>query len=65
MKHPFGVSQNLYLRALERSDINEDYLQWINDPEVTKYMATGTFPTNMEKLQDYYQRMRTNRLIMA
>ncbi len=67
MKHPFIMGQKLYLRALERSDINEDYLCWINDPEVTEYMTTGTFPSNMEKLEEYYHRMTTspNHVILA
>jgi ribosomal-protein-alanine N-acetyltransferase len=67
MDHPFVVGEKLYLRALERSDINEDYLHWINDAEVTKYMLTGTFPSNVEKLEEYYHRMTTspNHVILA
>ena len=55
MRHPFLIGEKVYLRALEASDINENYLSWINDAEVTKYMTTGRFPSNMEKLVEYYQ----------
>jgi RimJ/RimL family protein N-acetyltransferase len=67
MNHPFITGKRLYLRGLERSDINETYLQWINNAEVTRYMVTGTFPSTMEKLEQYYQRMTTspNHVILA
>lgn len=55
MIHPFIIGEKLYLRPLEKTDLNEDYLFWVNDQEVTKYMTTGTFPTNMEGLERYYQ----------
>ncbi len=65
--HPFITGHKLYLRALGNSDINENYLRWINDAEVTQYMVTGTFPSNMEKLAEYYHRMTTspNHVILA
>ncbi len=43
------------LRALERSDLNERYLGWLNDPEVTRYTETGTFPSSADDLDNYYR----------
>jgi hypothetical protein len=34
-----------YLRPLERTDLGEPDLGWLNDPEVTRQVETGTFPT--------------------
>ena len=66
MNHPFIVGKKLYLRPLEKSDINETYLRWINDAEVTKYMTTGIFPSNMEKLKEYFDHMNSpNHVILA
>ena len=67
MNSSFVTGQKLYLRALEKSDINETYLGWINDSEVTRYMVTGIFPSNMERLEEYYQHMTTspNHVILA
>lgn len=54
-KNAFAAGQHVYLRALEREDLNERYLNWLNDPEVTRYMETGTFPTTRQDLEDFYQ----------
>jgi len=57
----------IYLRALEKSDINETYLSWLNDPEVTKYMETGRLPVTMEQLEKYYEEITNspNHVIFA
>ena len=63
----FLDGKHLYLRPLARADLNETYLSWLSDPEVTRYMLTGTFPVNMERLGEYYDRMTTspNHVILA
>jgi len=43
------------LRPLERTDLNERYLSWLNDPEVMRYTETGTFPLTAEDLENYYR----------
>jgi len=42
------------LRPLELSDLNDRYLQWLNDPEVTRYLETGVFPTTRQDLERFY-----------
>jgi ribosomal-protein-alanine N-acetyltransferase len=51
----FVGGSKIYLRPLCREDLNECYLGWLNDPEVTRYMETGVFPTTMEELEKYYE----------
>ncbi len=51
----------VYLRPLERTDLGENYLAWLNDPEVTRYMETGTFPTTVEDLDRFYQEVTGSR----
>jgi [ribosomal protein S5]-alanine N-acetyltransferase len=53
-KTAFMVGSQVYLRPLERADLNERYLGWLNDPEVTKYLETGTFPSTIRDLEKFY-----------
>lgn len=54
MKNPFIVGQRVYLRCLERDDLNGNMLQWANDPEITEFMYMGTVPNSIEALQREY-----------
>lgn len=60
-KIAFAEGSVVILRPMERSDLNERYLGWLNDPEVTRYMETGTFPTTAEDLENYYRGMTGSR----
>ena len=57
MKVPFILGEKVYLRPLEKKDLNERYLSWLNDPEVTRYLETGIFPSTMDQLEKYYQQV--------
>jgi ribosomal-protein-alanine N-acetyltransferase len=49
------------LRPLARADLNERYLSWLNDPDVTRYTETGTFPSTAEDLDNYYRSVTGSR----
>jgi ribosomal-protein-alanine N-acetyltransferase len=51
----------VYLRPLEREDLNAHYLSWLNDPEITRYMETGTFPTTARDLEKFYDEVTGSR----
>jgi len=51
----FLRGSKVYLRSLERSDLNEKYLGWLNDHEVTRYLEAGAFPTTIQDLEKFYQ----------
>ncbi len=51
------VGERILLRALERSDLGEQYLSWLRDPEVVQYLYTGIFPVRREDLDSYYEAM--------
>ncbi|MDP8237692.1 MAG: GNAT family protein [Candidatus Hatepunaea meridiana] len=55
LHNPFIIGDRVYLRPLERSDINERYLYWLNDPEVNRYLETGVFPQTLESLERFYE----------
>jgi ribosomal-protein-alanine N-acetyltransferase len=54
-KTAFLRGAKIDLRPLERADLNQTYLGWLNDPEVTRYMETGTFPSSMQELEKFYE----------
>lgn len=54
-KTAFLRGSKIYLRPLERADLNETYLGWLNDAEVTRYMEAGAFPATYQDLEKFYQ----------
>ena len=54
-KTAFMRGSKIYLRTLERADLTETYLDWLNDAEVTRYLETGAFPTTYQDLEKFYQ----------
>jgi [ribosomal protein S5]-alanine N-acetyltransferase len=46
------------LRLLEQNDLTDEYFQWFNDPEVTRYMDPGFFPNNQEAFNNYLKTMK-------
>lgn len=51
----FLKSENIYLRKVSETDVNELYLEWINNPDITKGLVTGAFPSSIEDLYNYVQ----------
>lgn len=67
MKRAFLIGKKLYLRPLEESDVSDEYLQWLNDPEVTRYLEAGRFPATPASVRRYLERFQNpaNELIFA
>ena len=63
----FAQGSRVFLRPLEREDLNARYLGWLNDPEVTRYMETGAFPTTARDLEKFYDEVTgsRNQIILA
>ena len=57
MYHPFIIGEKIYLRGMERDDLEGNYFQWANDPEVTHYMFMGAMPNTMEQLEEEYEQL--------
>jgi RimJ/RimL family protein N-acetyltransferase len=56
MKNAFLVGERLYLRPLEEADVAEEYLGWLNDPDVTRYLETGRWPAYPESVRAWVRR---------
>jgi len=52
----FLVGDRLYLRPLDEADLGADYLAWLHDPDVTRYLETGRFPSTVEALRAFLRR---------
>lgn len=60
LHHAFSVGELCYLRGLEESDINERYLGWLNDFEVTRYLESGRQPSDLADLRAYYENAKND-----
>jgi [ribosomal protein S5]-alanine N-acetyltransferase len=49
----FLVGENIYFRQLDLEDIDNGYLDWINDTNVIRYLDSGHFPLSREQLRQY------------
>ena len=58
MYHPFLEGNKLYLRGIEKKDIEGPFFQWANDRDVTRYLFMGTFPNNLETQLHWYEEVR-------
>lgn len=57
----FVVGSRICLRPLERTDLTERYLGWLNNPEVNRYLESGIFPTTFEDLEKFYREVTSSR----
>jgi len=48
----------VFLRKLREEDLNENYLGWINDPEVLKYRENKSYPSSMAQLRAFYDALQ-------
>ena len=61
------LGEKVCLDALEASDVNEDYLGWLNDAEVMRYLGSAGRWATRESVLAYLERFRngTSDLILA
>ena len=50
----FLENNNYIVRTIERADLNERYLGWLNDPEIIRYLEVLENYT-MKMLHEYYE----------
>ncbi|GIW07601.1 MAG: hypothetical protein KatS3mg060_2406 [Dehalococcoidia bacterium] len=59
----FLRGERIYLRPLELTDATAEYVRWLNDADVTRYLDTGKYPATRETVREYirsFQGSRTN-----
>lgn len=60
-KKVFLKNNRLYLRKFEKSDISDNYLSWLKDPELTKFMCAGGPLSTKKDLFEYYRHFKANK----
>ena len=58
MYHSFMEGERIYLRGIEKKDLEGAFFQWANDKEVTRYLFMGAVPNILENLNDWFDAMR-------
>ena len=53
MDRPFLIGKKVYFRPLEPEDVNDEYLQWVNDQDVVLGRIEVHFPVTKEKQIEY------------
>jgi len=58
---------SIYLRQIEVSDCNDNYVKWLNDPDVNKYLETKWSEQNLDTIRSFVetQRENTNSILFA
>lgn len=49
-----------YLRPLQSTDLTEEYLNWINDPEVNKYLEVRHKKQTIDTLKGFYDQINSS-----
>jgi RimJ/RimL family protein N-acetyltransferase len=55
----FLENSNYIVRTIERADLNERYLGWLNDPEISRYLEMSNNYT-IKLLHKYYESLDDN-----
>lgn len=57
---PFLEGKNIYLREVRITDVNDNYYNWMNDNEVTKYLESRFYPQSKEKIEEYVRSINSD-----
>ena len=58
MKQPTLVGERILLRRLQDEDVSDEYIRWLNDPEVTRFMETGRDVSTRKTVLEYLDRFK-------
>jgi RimJ/RimL family protein N-acetyltransferase len=47
--------ERLYLRDIRREDVTERYVQWLNDPEVNRYLESRFAPSTLDSVRAFVE----------
>lgn len=53
--------RNIFLRKLNISDVNKDYLKWLNDPQVNRFLESRFEKWSLRKLKNYVKSVNKNK----
>lgn len=50
----------VFLRPLGVDDVTENYLRWLNDPEVNRFLETRHLPQTMQTIREFVERVNAS-----
>ena len=56
---PFIESDKIYFTPLDE-DIDDNYLRWINDRDIIKYLESGNFPKSKQEIINYVKSVNSS-----
>ncbi len=57
IRDPRIEGERIYLRRLNAGDVSEDYLTWMNAPEINRYLESRFYTQTMESLHGFVAAM--------
>lgn len=60
MHNAFLTGERIYLRGIQPEDATDEYLSWLNSPEIMRGLVSGTRPTTRPELIDYIEQTVKN-----
>lgn len=60
MSVEFASGKTCWLRPVCRKDLDGAWADWLNNPDVTRYMLQGAFPTTAEANRAFYDSITTS-----
>ena len=52
--------ENIFLREVRESDVTDEYYNWLNDPDVNKYLETRFIPHSKNDILNFVKKMDGN-----
>ena len=52
-RNAFLIGNGIYLRPLEMIDVTDEYISWMNDANLSKFIPAMTFPSVRESVEKY------------
>jgi [ribosomal protein S5]-alanine N-acetyltransferase len=49
--------ENIYLREVRFTDVNDEYYAWLNDPSINQYLETRFFPRSFQNIEQFVKQM--------
>ena len=61
----FLRGERISLRPLDLTDATDEYVRWLNDADVTRYLETGKYPATRRSVREYIRSFQGSRTDLA
>lgn len=56
-----GGGGYIYLRSIDLNDCTERYVEWLNDPDITRYLETRWYDQNLDSIKEFVKSQIENK----